>query len=517
MLTMVLSACGSANTAEETPVQQETVAPDAGENLAATEPAGEDQIIKVAVSTDVTGWSNTAFANGDGRFVWAQVYETLVRLDEELNHIPGLATSWESEDDITWTFHLREGVKFHDGSDFNADAVIYSYGPETYVVTSNTLPVSSIEKIDDYTVQFVCTKACPLPTYLTHIAWPVMSPNNENYPDGAIGTGPYVLAEHSKGEEIVMERFDDYWGEGAKNAGVVFKVIPDAASRMMALTAGDVDMAIKVPETDVITLEQDKNITVHRTLTTFTDYLQFNTKKAPFDDVNVRRAVAHAIDTESIVANTLDGIGLAAQGRAYSPVMMYCSDELDLYTLDQDAARACLAEAGWEDVDNDGIMEKDGEELEISILVSQSWSPRESKIVQACQYQLSEVGFKVTINQVESAAASEIKKTGEFDINVGTGMFVWGPYPHHVKLHSSNNYNSFYSNPEYDALIAACEGTPDEEKPEIYRQIQQMILDEVPAYYIVHEEKIVATRSNVQGYVISAEDPWLNVRNITLG
>jgi peptide/nickel transport system substrate-binding protein len=480
----------------------------------------ESQTMTVAIGTDVNQWDIDKFPGGDGRFVWAQIYETLVRLDKDLDMIPGLATSWETKDDgKTWTFELRKGVKFHDGSDFNADAVIYSYSDRSNVMSAKTLPLESIEKIDEFTVKFVCTKPVPLPTYLTHIAWPVVSPSSVDDSGNfvsPIGSGPYKFVSQTKGEEIVLERNDEYWGEKAKTSKVIFKIIPDATSRVLALKSGDVDVCLKIPESDVAGLEQDKNIVVNRKLSTFTDFLQFNSFKAPFDDVNVRKAVAYAIDTESIVKNILDGIGIAAQGRAYSPCMMYSADDLKLYTQDKEEAKALLEKSGWADTNGDGTLEKDGKDLEISILVGQSWSPREIKIVQACQSQLQDVGFKVTINQVESAAFSEIEKAGEFDIIMRTGYFVWGPYPHHVKIHFSKNYASHYNNPEYDELIMKSESVSDNEKPEIYKEIQQMILDDLPAFYIVHEEKIVATRSNVHGYEISAEDPWLELKGITI-
>ncbi len=483
--------------------------------------AKPEQVLKVAIGTDINTWDIVQFPDGDARFVWSQIYETLVRLDADLNLIPGLAESWEpQENGKVWIFQLRKDAKFHDGTPFNAEAVVYSYGDRAYVTTVKTLQLEKVEAIDEHTVKFTCTKSMPLPTYLTHIAWPVVSPGSINSAgefQQAIGTGPFKFASYSKGQEVVLDKNGDYWGEGIKLDQVVFKIIPEASTRIMALESGDVDMSIKIPESDVARLEQDPEITVQRKLSTFSDFLQFNCAKAPFDDLNIRKAVANAIDTEGMVQNILDNVGVAAQGRLYSPVMAYSRPDLQLYSQNQEKAKSLLLASGWKDDNADGILEKDGKELQVSMLVGQSWSPREKRIAEACQAQLGEVGFAVEIKQLETAALSSLEKEGDFDMIMRTGYYVWGPYPHHVKMHFSKNYTSHYNNPEYDQLVMQGESVNDEEqKQQIYADIQKMVLDELPAFYIVHEEKIVAVRENVQGYVMSAEDPWLELKAVSI-
>jgi peptide/nickel transport system substrate-binding protein len=136
--------------------------------------------------------------------------------------------------------------------------------------------------------------------------------------------------------------------------------------------------------------------------------MQFNCSRPPFDDVNVRKAVAYAIDTEGIVKNILNDIGVAAQGRPYSPVMMYSSEDLPLYSQDVDKARSILATAGWEDKNDNGVMEKNGKELEIDLVFSPSW--RQQKIAEAYQAQLAEAGFKVNVKQMEGDAVEQLEK-----------------------------------------------------------------------------------------------------------
>jgi len=482
--------------------------------------SGDNQVLHIGIGTDVANWDIIQFPDGDARFVWSQIYETLVRLDPDLKLIPGLAESWDVDDSgRVWTFHLREGVKFHNGTPFNADAVVYSYGERANVTKAKTLQLEKIEAADDYTVRFTCVRPIPLPTYLTHVAWPIASPSSidaQGNFTGPVGTGPFKLAQQLKGQEIKLVRNDDYWGEKSRLEQVVFKVIPDASTRMIALTSGDIDMSIKVPESEVKVLEKDASITVHRKLSTFTDFLQFNCARPPFDDVKVRKAVAYAIDSESIVKNILDGIGVAARGRAYSPVMMYSDGNLPLYTADSNKSKELLAAAGFKDTDGDGIVEKNGQPLKIDILIS-TWSSRQQREAEACQAQLAQAGIKADIQVLETAAMEQLESQGKFDVILRTGFFVWGPYPHHVKIHYSKNYKSHYNNESYDRLVEQAEAVQDgDKKAQLYSQIQKMILDEVPAYYIVHEEKTVATRNRVKGYQISAEDPWLELDGVYL-
>ncbi|UNC93920.1 ABC transporter substrate-binding protein [Candidatus Contubernalis alkalaceticus] len=464
-------------------------------------------------------WERVNFPGGDSRFVWSQIFETLVRLDTELNQIPGLATSWEaSEGGKVWTFYLREGVQFHDGTPFNAEAVIHSYDEESYAART-TVPVEEIIAEDEHTVTFVLSRVVDLPTYLTHVAWPIMSP--ASYDDsgsfkGPSGTGPFSLEKHITDQEVIVVRNENYWGEKATLDKVIFQVIPDPSTRVMALEAGQVDMALKLNESDAERLRENPEIEINTKLSTFTDFLQFNTKKAPLDDYRIRQAISLAIDTESIVSELLVDIGVPAMGRPLSPVMKYSNTDLKIQP-DPQKSREILDEAGWEDKNGDGILEKDGTVLELTAILS-AWSPRQKISAEAIQGQLREVGIDLKLLIMESGAESEAEERGDFDILVRTGYLTWGDYPHHLKMHTSHHPFSHYANEEYDPLVMRGESADltEEEKWEVYEQAQRHLMEFVPAVYLIHEEKVVAARSNVKDYQISAEDPWLNLMGITI-
>ena len=477
----------------------------------------------VAISTDVNNWYLDKFPGGDARFVWSQVYETLVRLDTDLNIVPGLAESWETPDDgKTWIFHLKDGVYFHNGAPFDANAVVFSYSDESYVKKMGALrSLDHIETIDENTVKFVLNRPMPLPFYLTHVAWPIMSPDcvDDNGDFVApIGTGPFKFEKQTPDQEIVLIRNEDYRGDEPVLESVTFKVIPEASTRVMALETKEVDMIIKLPEYEVSRLENEPDVSVYRKLTTFTDFLQFNCNNGVFNDKEIRKAVAYSINTEQMLNTVLEGIGTPAKGRPLSPVMMYSKPELDLYEYDVEKAREILSEDGWQDSDNDGILDKNGQTLKAKFIVGKDvWASRHVPMAEAIQGVLQNVGMDVDIQVLESGAITKLENEGQFDMILRSGYFVWGPYPRHFFIHQSFCPYSHYNNTEYDKLANAADSTADPEKQQqLYYDLQDMVLEELPAFYLVHEEKIIVANTYVKDYRITAEDPWLNLDGVYL-
>ena len=478
------------------------------------------QELVVGISTDVDNWYLDKFPGGDARFVWSQVYETLVRLDTDLKIQPGLAESWETPDGgKTWIFHLRKGIKFHDGTPFNATAVVFSYSDKSFARRIAIRTVDHVEALDEYSVKFVSKRPTPVPLYITHVAWPVMSPSCVDEKGEfvkPIGTGPFKFENQIKDQEVVLVRNDGYWGEKPILEEAIFKVIPEASTRVMALETKEVDMIIKVPEFEVPRLEKESNSEVYKKLTTFTDFLQFNCEKAPFNDTKVRKAVAYAVDTEKLINTVLEGVGEPAKGRAFSPVMLYSKPDLKLYEYNADKTKELLSEAGWEDTDGDGIVDKDGKPFKVTLLVGRDvWAPRWIPTAEAIQGELRKVGLDVEIQVLESGAVTKLEREGNFDMILRSGYFVWGPYPRHFFVHHSKSPYGHYKNEEYDRLVDLADSTVDtKEQEKLYHELQEMVIEEVPAFYLVHEEKIVAANSYVKGYVITAEDPWLNLDGV---
>lgn len=480
------------------------------------------QELVVGISTDVDNWYLDQFPYGDARFVWSQVYETLVRLDTDLKIQPGLAESWETPDDgKTWIFHLRKGIKFHDGTPFNATAVVFSYSNNSYAIRVALGTVDHVEALDEYSVKFISKRPMPVPLYVTHVAWPIMSPSCVDEKGEfikPIGTGPFKFENQIKDQEVVLVRNDEYWGEKPTPEKVIFKVIPEASTRVTALETKEVDMIMKVPEFEVSRLEGVPNIEVYRKLTTFTDFLQFNCGKEPFNDTKVRKAVAYAIDTEKLTKSVLEDVGEPANGRPLSPVMLYSKPDLKLIEYDPEKTEELLLEAGWKDSDGDGVVDRDGKPFRVTLLVERgAWAPRFIPMSEAIQGALRKEGIDVKIQVLEPGAVIKLEREDNFDMILRTGYFVWGSYPRHFFLHYSKCPYGHYKNEEYDRLVDLADMTVDpKEQERLYHELQAMVIEEVPAFYLVHEEKIVAANSYVKGYTITAEDPWLNLDGVYL-
>ena len=481
--------------------------------------------LRVGIGTDVRTWHFDQFPGGDSRFVWSQVYETLCRLSPDLELKPGLATTWESSDGgRVWTFQLRAGVKFHDGSELTAQAVVFSYSEQASSRRTVLRSVEKVEALNSRTVRFYLKRAMPLPYYPTHVGWPVMGAGSlaeEGAFRAPVGTGPYRFQKHVPDERVVLEAFEDYWGGEPAVEQVVFRVLPSATTRVMALESGELDMVVKVQESDVPRLENRGDVTVHRTLSTFTDFLQFNCRREPLDQLVVRRAVARAIDTTRLTRTVLEGVGEPARGRPYCPRMLYADPDLELIEHDPEAARRLLSGAGWEDGDGDDILEKGGTALELTLLVSQNANVgvggRFFMMAEVIQQALRRVGIDVNIRQLESGAFLRAENRGEFDMLLRTGFYVWGPYPRHFFLHSLKNPYNHCDMPQLDDLIRRADAAPTESaRRSLYRKLQREVVGRLPAFYLTHQEKVVATGPRVAGYRITAEPPWLNLSGIRL-
>ncbi len=482
-------------------------------------------VIRIGIATDVENWYLEQFPEGDSRFVWSQVYETLVRLTPDLKFVPGLALSWSSSDDgKTWEFQLRKNVVFHDGTPFTAEAVIFSYNPDSYGRKTVLRAIEKIESDGAHRVIFKLTRSMPLPYYLSHVAWPIMGPGSVDAKGQfvrPVGTGPFKFERQTEDQEITLVKNRDYWGDVPEIDKLEFKVVPDAISRVIALESGDLDMALNLAESETKRLQHKEGITIHRTVNTFTDFIQFNTRRKPFDDLRLRRAVAHAIDTEQLVETILEGVGKPAKGRPISPVMMYFDEDLNPYEYDPSKARGLIDQAGWKDTDGDGIAEKNGKPLRGILLVSENISTgsggRTLVIAEAIQGALRKIGMHIQIKQLELGAALRAERDGKFDMLMRTGFYVWSSYPRHFYLHYSKNIYSHFSNQHFDRLIAEADAAIDPAiQRELYVELQRQTLELLPAFYLVHREKVVAAGPRVKGYRISAETPWLNLNGLHL-
>jgi peptide/nickel transport system substrate-binding protein len=305
------------------------------------------------------------------------VFDPLVDRDENVQKRPGLALSWAPIDDTTWEFKLRPGVKFHDGSDFTAEDVAFSVkripsipnNPSPY--TGNIRSIVATEIVDAHTIRFTTDRPNPsLPGQLSnvfivsHKAAAEASPADFASGRAAIGTGPYKFASLTTGDRYVLTRFDGYWGAKPDWDKVTFRIIPNSASRVAALLAGDVDLIDFVPPADIVNLRKDARVTVFQRPSDRVIYLEPNfgldsspelvdksgapLGKNPFRDLKVRQAVSKAINREAMVARIMDGLGVPASQLVPEGFGGF-DPAIPVERYDPDGAKKLLADSGYPD------------------------------------------------------------------------------------------------------------------------------------------------------------------------
>lgn len=322
--------------------------------------------LRVASTAAVTTWDPSLSFSTEAVYM-ANIYEPLLWANatgSAEKFTPALATSWETSDDgLAWTFHLREGVKFHDGETLDADAVVRSIDRHRAIGGAAFIwaPVTDVVAVDDMTVRFDLAYPAPLDLIAASLygAW-IVSPAaldaaeaDESYFEAGIGagTGPYTLADYQPDAEVVLSAFPDYWGgwdEPGHFQNVVVSIVSDQVLHEQMLLAGEVDLALSLPPTSYASISADPRYAVQTVVTPF-NYVGFlNTVRPPLDDVRVRQAISYAIPYDDIIAVGAEGLG--TQGRGPVPQGIYpWSEEVPQYHYDPDKARQLLAEAGHED------------------------------------------------------------------------------------------------------------------------------------------------------------------------
>lgn len=459
------------------------------------------------------------------------IYEGLVGFDAKMNIQPLLATSWEvSEDGKTWIFHLRKGVKFHDGTPFNAQAVVVNVlrGMDPKRTTTNRMHWEfweSVEALDEYTVKLVSKypNATTLAS-LAHGAGLMASPTAiEKYQDDLgthpVGTGPYKLEKFDVGRELVLAAFEDYWGPKPKLDKLVFRYIPDASTRIAALLAGEVDVIDAVPPHEVPRLERDPRVQVYQ-VTSLRPYRVVIFQhpvygKEALRDRRVRLALNYAIPKEAIVK----GIFLDTAEIADSPIAFNTFGHVRCgeYPYDPEKARQILAEAGWEDTNGDGVVEKSGQPLELTFIVPEGWLFGDVQVAEAVANYLGKIGVKVTIRKVERAAYWGYLTCLPDKVEWDLALFAFNPSNASGLYHLENEFLSnpdlnnspwawnisWYSNPRVDELLKEAKRAIDPEaRKQLLAEAQQLIWNDCPGIFLVVPKNIVAARKEVTGIVV---------------
>jgi peptide/nickel transport system substrate-binding protein len=362
------------------------------------------------------------------------IFDRMVSQAADLSYHPWLAESWEeAPDGMTWTFHLKQGVTFHNGEAFTADTVkqwieIFkaSESENAYMAEA----IASVEVVDDHTVKFVMSRPEPNLLYnLSSTFMGVVEPKSftalgDDYGVTEVyGTGPYKLESFGIGQETVLVRNDDYtWGPAvAANAGpakierLTFREIPEDSTAFLELKTGGVDFLLSVPPDLTAEVQKEANLAILTLPGQDVWYMPINVTKAPFDDIRVREAAAKAINQEEILASVFGGVGAVADTFLISALPeSHVSDGAKI-KYDPDRSNALLDEAGWA-MGPDGVRMKDGQPLKVTL-----WTQSDSifrRLTEVVQAELKAVGIEAEITTFDSSMIRDQYKTGEQQLAV---------------------------------------------------------------------------------------------------
>jgi peptide/nickel transport system substrate-binding protein len=447
-----------------------------------------------------------------------KIYEGLVGRDKNSDIQPLLAKEWNQLDDTTWEFKLREDVTFHDGAAFTAEAVKATFdrlldpnvGSPRAVVFKM---VKEVKVVDDYTVQFLLTEPfSPLLSILASHEGGIINPKTiEEYGENIIqepnGTGPFVFESWTPGQEITFNKNENYWGEKAKVDKVVFKVVPEETTRISMLETGEAHIAEPLSVAMMSTVETSKSSEVYRSEGYGTEYIGFNVQKAPFNDVRVRKAIAHAVEMDSIIDGVFNNIGKKANSLLGSKVFGY-HQGLKAYEYNLNEAKKLLAEAGYPDGFETSLITMDSKER--------------INLAEVIQSQLKGIGIKVNIQVLEYGTFVEQANGGNSEMFIISWRNATGDadYNQYNLFHTSSQGGAgntfFYSNQEVDRLIEAARSEKDEQKRvDLYAEAQELEMADSPYIPVRVIENMAAVSKEVEGFAISPSG-YLEINNISI-
>ena len=430
------------------------------------------------------------------------IYEGLVTFDEKLNVVPMLAKEWShSEDGLEWTFKLKEGIAFHSGTPFDAEAVKVNFDRilnGKYKRTSLYAPViKEISVVDDHTVKFTLKESFgPFLNVLAHTAGLILDPSyvqdpkkNESIKHRPSGTGPFMLDEWEQGDYIALKANKKYWQGKPKIDRLVFRTVPEDSARAMMIETGEVDIAEQIPPTDVERLLKNKKVDMKVLPSIVVQFVGVNCQNEVLKDPAVRRALAYSIDRQAICDKILMGYAEPVNSMVAPLVNGY--SEVSGFTYDPEKAKATLEEAGWADSDGDGIRDKDGKKLTVEFW-THGRDTLSLKVPQAVQSFASAVGFDCKMKVMDWGAflAATRKPVEEstsqlmwlgWSPSTGDADWVYRPLVHSDYWQPKGPNRPFYSNEIVDEnIMVGFHSVDQDERREAYRKAQEILNQELP-------------------------------------
>ena len=475
------------------------------------------------VGTDVDELDPRTTDTQEGYIAASNVYDCLVLYDLGATTIrPGLAESWEiSEDGLVYTFNLRQGVKFHDGEPFNADAVVTWYNsideesPDTqydavrmvYMADFITNWIDKVEVVDEFTVRM--TLPSPYAPLLANLAIPIagiVSPaavakGLDYVAVNPSGTGAFRLAspdDWSRDSQMTLEANPDYWGGAPKVDQLVIRVIPESSTRLQQVETGEVDVAWALTPEDVERTRENADLVIVEDAGLNTNWVNLNVTLEPFTSKEVRQALNYAVNKEEISEGLYNG-NMVPAGGVLPPVDWAFNPDLKSYPYDPDKAKELLATAGYDESNPLSF-------TFMAYTIPRGYNPAGDRLATAIQEYWSEVGVEANIQTAEWTQYRADRQAGKFQCALGGWQGDNGDPDNFLYALCAGESKgagnvSFYENPEVDKLLAQAQVVSDQdERKTIYHQAEQLIVDDAPCVFLGYQKHQVVTRANITDF-----------------
>ena len=477
LLSTVLSGCGDGSTAETQKSRADT----------------NELVVGIAQDLDDSLDPHKTVKAGT-REVMFNVFEGLMKPTPNGDLTPAIAESYEvSEDRMTYTFHLREGVQFHNGKTVTAEDVVYSIqrcaaATETGIVQVEAFSaIQDIKAVDEKTVAITISE--PSNEFISYMTNAILPAGYDKQDTDPVGTGPFKFVSRTAQDSVALEKFDGYWGTPAQLDRVTLKIMENADSLMMSLQSGAIDLCAHLTSTQVAQLAE--NFNVAEGTMNLVQALYLNNAEKPFDDVRVRQALCYAVDKQEIIDLAFDGYGSPIGSSMYPAFGKYFDDSLtNYYTKDVEKAKALLAEAGYPDG------------FDMTITVPSNYKPH-MDTAEVLVQQLAQIGVNATIEPIEwESWVSDVYAGRQFQstvVGVDASTMTARALLERFTSQAGNNFIN-YSDSGYDALFAEAQTSYDDaEQTAIYKQMLQNLTQNAANVYIQDLADLVAVRKGVEG------------------
>lgn len=443
-----------------------------------------------------------------------QTWEPLVARDPDDKLEPALAERWEAITPTHWRFHLRKGVKWHDGTPFTATDVKYTIDyvidPKSiYARKSRIAGVVSAEILDDHTVDIRTTN--PAPLMLRGLADIAIEQKAYSERVGIkeaqakpVGTGPWKYVEWVAGDHYDLVANPDYWGGPPAMKKLRIRAIPEGATRVASLVAGETHIIEEVPVDLLPTVEKRRNLKIDAVESSVSLVLSFDTRKPPFNDVRVRQALDYAIDKKTLLQQMLGGYGSVLDGQLVTRSTFGHNPNLASRPFDRAKAKALLAEAGY----------AKGFDNKINTLSGRYLS--DVDIANAAAGMMTEVGVRTNVSIVEGGVWSQLDRAMEQGPMYQVGWFSVGDADFNTVWYTDGSKRNYWSNAEFNRLWAEGRSTMDEAaRLKIYRRMMEIMHEETPSIFLFGLPRISGRQANVEGWR-PARDSLLRVNKVSV-